>query len=231
MSPEIGIHTTRISKTLALVYAFFLALTAITLGIAAPITGRWFYNLHIDALRLTELTPWTREQIQRAYNDMMNFIWWDAPFGTGNLKWSQAGMEHFADCKKLFWLNIDVLVVSVAALLFIYLIATQMRVKPYRFLGFGAIFWAGVSVFAGFCIVFLLGAIDFDKAFVVFHRLFFPGKTNWIFDPSTDEIIRILPEKYFMDCAILAISVIAAVCIAYMIIGKRKAVPHKEMKE
>ena len=231
MNPEIGIRTTATGKLLSVVYIILAALFVITFGIAIPITGRWFYALHIDGLHLTEITPWTREQIMESFHAMMNFIWQDAPFGTGDLKWSQAGMEHFADCRMLFWLDIKVLVVSAAGLLFMVFLTAWLRLKPYRFLGFGALFWAGVSVFALFGVVFILGAVNFDKAFVVFHKLFFPGKTNWLFDPTTDEIIRILPEQYFMDCAILAISVIAAVCIAYMIIGKRKAVPHKEMKE
>ena len=222
MNPEVGIHTNRISKALTLIYALMLALTAITFGIAVPITCRGFYYRHIETLHLTDRTPWSHAQIKAAFDDMMNYIWRDAPFATGELKWSQEGMEHFADCKDLFWMDINVLAVCVAGLLFLFLITTQLRVKPYRLFGFGAFFWAGAVVFALFSIIFILGAIDFSKAFVIFHRLFFPGKSNWVFDPATDEIIQILPEAYFMDCAVLAISLMVALCIIFMILGRRK---------
>ena len=48
-----------------------------------------------------------------------------------------------------------------------------------------------------------LAALDFDRAFVIFHSIFFPGKTNWVFDWHADPIIRVLPQVFFMDCAIL----------------------------
>ena len=48
-----------------------------------------------------------------------------------------------------------------------------------------------------------LAALDFDRAFVIFHSLFFPGKTNWIFDWRTDPIILVLPQDFFMHCAML----------------------------
>lgn len=46
-----------------------------------------------------------------------------------------------------------------------------------------------------------LAALDFDRAFVVFHALFFPGKDNWLFDPETDQIITILPQVFFRNSA------------------------------
>ena len=45
-------------------------------------------------------------------------------------------------------------------------------------------------------------AIDFNKAFVLFHKLFF-SNDDWLFDPATDEVITILPEEFFMQCAVL----------------------------
>ena len=48
-----------------------------------------------------------------------------------------------------------------------------------------------------------LAALDFDRAFVVFHSIFFPGKTNWVFDWYRDPIIRVLPQDFFRNCAIL----------------------------
>ena len=56
---------------------------------------------------------------------------------------------------------------------------------------------------AAFAVIGVLAALDFERAFVVFHSVFFPGKTNWVFDWYADPIIRVLPQEFFMDCAIL----------------------------
>ena len=59
--------------------------------------------------------------------------------------------------------------------------------------------------------------VDFDKVFDIFHNIFFLGKENWLLNPKTDEIIRILPQKYFMDCAILVILLIFIITITLII--------------
>ena len=53
-----------------------------------------------------------------------------------------------------------------------------------------------------------LAALDFDRAFVVFHSIFFPGKDNWIFDWQTDPIILFLPQEFFRNCALLVLALI-----------------------
>ncbi|MGL5069111.1 MAG: TIGR01906 family membrane protein [Sarcina sp.] len=43
--------------------------------------------------------------------------------------------------------------------------------------------------------------IDFNKVFIVFHNLLFDNDL-WMFNETTDSIISILPENYFMLCAV-----------------------------
>ena len=57
-----------------------------------------------------------------------------------------------------------------------------------------------------------LAALDFDRAFVIFHRVFFPGKENWIFDWQTDPIILFLPQDFFRNCAILILLLLLVWC-------------------
>ena len=47
---------------------------------------------------------------------------------------------------------------------------------------------------------------------MVFHTLFFPGKTNWIFDWRTDPIILFLPEAFFRNCALLILLLLVFWC-------------------
>ena len=208
------------SKLLTALLILSLALFAISAGIAAPILSRTFYVAHVHALDLPKETGWSEETILEAYDDVMRFCLRGGDFSTGALGWTDVGRTHFADVGVLFRLDLWVLGCSAAALVILLLLAR--RIKPARPLGRGPSFWAGWGMLVLFAAIGAWGATDFDRAFTVFHHIFFPGKTNWIFDPDLDEIIRILPEVFFRNCAILAIGVIAVLCIVYILVGKKR---------
>ena len=60
----------------------------------------------------------------------------------------------------------------------------------------------------------LWAAIDFDGAFVFFHRALFDNDL-WLLDPATDLLIRICPESMFMAMgrmiALRGLAILAAV--------------------
>ncbi len=181
-----------------------IALLTISLAIAVPLLWRSFYYMHISLLHLDEVTPWTVDEIREAYDRMMDFCLWDREFSTGVLKWSEEGMQHFADCSKLFHFDTHILIVSVMLTAGLYAVKRVGAIREMHPKGHGPLFWGGLIpivliILIGLAVVF----VDFDKAFVVFHQLFFPGKTNWLFNPETDEIILVLPEVFFRNCATL----------------------------
>jgi integral membrane protein (TIGR01906 family) len=66
-----------------------------------------------------------------------------------------------------------------------------------------------------FIFVSASAAIDFDKTFYFFHKIFF--KNNyWMFDPAIDPIINALPEELFA----IEFSLIVAVLVIFTIIIK-----------
>ena len=67
-------------------------------------------------------------------------------------------------------------------------------------------------------VLFGLVAIDFENAFVVFHKIFFPGKDNWQFSYA-DEIIMALPQQFFMNCAILIGASIILISLSIIVFG------------
>ena len=208
------------SRFLSILLIITLSLFAISAGIAAPILSRSFYRLHVNKLHLPETTGWTEEEILTAYDDVMQFLIRGGDFGTGTLKRSESGKDHFTDVRGLF--HLDLILLGITAGLLMILLLLSRKVHPARIGNRGPSFWAGCSVLAAFLIIGGLGATDFDRAFTVFHHIFFPGKTNWLFDPAEDQIIQILPEIYFRNCAILAIGLIFLLCILYLFVGKRK---------
>ena len=216
-------------RVFSLLLIFVLALFAVSASIAVPIVCRPFYYAHIGALELPERTGWDEETIRGAYDGVMDYLLKDAPFGTGALRWSESGRSHFEDVRGLFLLDLYLAAASLLALL--ALLAVARRVRPHRFCRRGPSFWAGIGLLVFFAAVGILGASNFERAFVVFHSLFFPGKTNWLFDPAADQIILILPEAYFRSCAVLALVLVAAFVAVYLILGRKKAGQARETPE
>ena len=196
-------------------YFFFLTLSSmlavLSISIAVPLLVRPFYYAHVALLHLPTQTGWSSAEIHQAYNEMMDFCLFGAPFGTGILRWSQSGMEHFADCAVLFRLDLAVALFSVFALL-ICAYFYRRGLRPIRPFNHGFSFWSGIILSGSFLIISGLAALNFDRAFVLFHKIFFPGKDNWIFDPLSDEIILVLPQVFFRNCAILIVAFLLLTC-------------------
>lgn len=200
------------SKSFTALLAIALALALLTGAIAVPILCRPFYYAHIGPMGLTAYDL-TEEQIKTAYDQMMDFCLGKREgFAAGVLGFSQSGADHFADVRGLFLLDLRVLKLSVVGLGFLLGWCLMGKVRPYRFLSRGPGFWAATGLGASFLIVGGLAALDFDRAFVIFHSIFFPGKDNWIFDWQTDPIILFLPQDFFRNCALLILALLLVWC-------------------
>ena len=217
------------SKLLSVVLSVLIALAVLTGSVAVPLLCRSFYYAHIGPMGLED---WglPREEIETAYNEMMDFcLGKREDFSAGVLTFSQSGADHFADVRGLFLLDLWALRASLAALLAVLVVCKVKRIRPQRFLGRGPGFWAAAGLGASFLLVGGLAALDFDRAFVIFHSLFFPGKDNWIFDWQTDPIILFLPQDFFRNCAILILALLLVWCAALIAAdlwtGKREKRP------
>lgn len=219
------------SKPLSLQLSLLTALLVLSGSIAVPLLCRSFYYAHIGALGLAEYTGLSVEQIREAFDQVMDFCLGLRPdFSAGVLWFSQSGADHFADVRKLFLLDLWVLVLSLAALILLFVYCRGKKTRPYCFRGRGPGFWAAVGLGVSFLAVGGLAALDFDRAFTVFHALFFPGKDNWIFDWQTDPVILILPEEFFRNCAILILALLLVWC-AILIAADIWAVRYRRKKQ
>lgn len=189
---------------LSLVCSLALLGLILTLAIGLPIYIRPFYYAHIESMGLPEYTGFTAEQIRRSYDAVLDYLVLPGrEFSTGVFAHSPEGAAHFADCKVLFDLNQNVLLSCVAILAVLGLLRCLGKAGPYRLGRRSSAFWAALLALILPLVLGGLAALDFYRAFVIFHSLFFPGKTNWIFDWRTDPIILALPQDFFMHCAML----------------------------
>jgi len=193
------------SKIFSVLCSLALAVLFASAAIAVPILCRPFYYWQSRSLKLAERTGWDEAVIREAYDDVMDYLVRDAPFGTGELKWSEDGKEHFSDCKRLFRLDFVLLFVSAAMIIILCILRLKKHIKFFYFMHRTPAFWSAAGLATLFSIAAIWAAFDFDGLFTAFHSVLFPGKTNWIFDYLTDEIILILPEEFWARTGMLVL--------------------------
>jgi len=208
-----------VKKTLmGIVQAVLIALVILAGAIAVPILFRPFFYLHIGPLDLPAQTGLTVAEIKTAYREMMDYcIGLSDTFSVGVLPFSESGAAHFADVRRLFALDLWVLAISA-----VLLGASYFFKKRPRLGGHTPGFWSTVGLGVSIVTVGGLAALDFNRAFEVFHKLFFPGKDNWMFDSYEDPVINMLPVEFFRNCAIVIFAIILISCTALCIWDKKK---------
>ena len=202
------------SKLLSVVLSVLIALVVLTGSVAVPLLCRSFYYAHIGPMDLEEYGL-PRAEIETAYDEMMDFcLGRREDFSAGVLAFSPSGADHFADVRGLFLLDLRVFAAAAVLLAAGLVFCRVKQVRPCRLRNRGPGFWAAAGLGVSFLTVGGLAALDFDRAFVIFHSLFFPGKDNWIFDWSMDPIILFLPQDFFRNCAILILALLLVWCAA-----------------
>ena len=198
------------------------ALAVLTGAIALPLLVRPFYWAQIQALDIPTRSGLTVEQLRDAFGDVMDYCLGLRPdFAAGVLPFSAEGASHFADVRALFILDLAVLAVTLLFLLGLWITCRRRTALP-RLAGRTPGFWAACGLGGIILIVAALAATDFDRAFTIFHSVFFPGKENWLFDPATDPVILLLPEEFFRNCAIAIAASLLLLCLVLALTGRKQ---------
>lgn len=184
--------------------------TSVTVVLAARFSYPWFsagrYNSH----------QLTMAQMQANYDRIIEYSLfpWVRELHLETLPMSDAGAQHFAEAKDIFQLFVQggLLALVVAVVLGSWL---WRRHRSTGFLTAGAI----IALVTPLMLAVPL-AIDFDRAFVVFHEIAFDNEL-WIFDPRTDPIIDYLPEALFMRNAFAILVVMIVLSVAAILVGRR----------
>ncbi len=218
------------NKIFTIIFGIAVVFFILSFSIALPIYCRFFYYLHIDGLSLPEKTGFSYAQIKSAYDEVLNYLTLpNTPFGTGVFAYTKSGAEHFADCKVLFDINLIALILSTLTIFLTIILVKLKKIRLCRPFNMSVAFISAVSIFLLFFVVGIFVMVDFSSAFTTFHHLFFPNKTNWVFDPNEMQIIKALPEQFFLNCAILIGCSIFIFCLSIIIyqLIKRKSAKNK----
>lgn len=206
-----------------LFFGLIVTLFVLSLSISLPLFIRQFYYWHIDLYNIVEITGVSKENLIFSFNELMDSLMFFKPFSEGVFPFSEEGKSHFLDCQVLFVLDYVVLIISFV-LLVIYLIALRKNknliYRPFNM---------SISVIMLFIPLLLIGTlgtyalIDLNGAYAFFHKIFFPGKSNWVFDVYKDPIIKALPQEFFINCGILILGSYLTIYLSILIFNiKRK---------
>ena len=134
---------------------------------------------------------------------------------------NQREIAHMEDVRGLFLAAITIRRACLIFLLaFIALLlltkANILYVLPRTICAGTILFFTLLSTLA------IIISTDFTKYFIVFHKIFF-NNDLWMLDPSTDLLINIVPEPFFMDTAAriaitygISVAAVFLLCLAFI---------------
>lgn len=202
-----------------LLLALVLVLFIISSAVVITLNFRPLYYFDIDFLNIPAYSGLDRETIVENYDVLIRY---NSVFGPKTLEFpslamSESGRIHFEEVKVVF--NFFEITAMVSGVLSVIGILLQKKKKSTDYLLLAGILTVGIPA-----VLAVLIALNWQQVFILFHKIVF-NNDYWIFDPKTDPVIMILPDAFFMHCALLILALVvlgSAVCLLLYGISKRK---------
>ncbi len=193
-----------------IITSFVLFLFIVSFSVTFTLHFKPLYYWDIDLLKIAESSGVEKEEIIENYDTLIDY---NSMFSKEELEFpsfvmSEGGRIHFEEVKVIFVYFQQMALIC--GLLALALIVLHVRKKSYRFLKLTSIITILIPCVLGGAI-----AINWDYAFVAFHKIAFDND-YWIFDATTDPVITILPDTFFLHCAamiLLLVIVGSVVCL------------------
>lgn len=184
-------------KALSILLSLILTLTLISLTVVLTLACKPLYYLDIHALHIPETTGYTISEIKANYDAVIDYSlsFGNAPLEFPTFPMSEGGRIHFEEVKSIF--NLFKYMAIFGTLTGAAGILRQRRKQSYGYLKLTAILTVALPAVIGATV-----ALNWDWTFAAFHELAF-NNDYWLFDPATDPVINILPDAYFLHCAVM----------------------------
>lgn len=223
-------------NALGILCAFALMITLFITSIEA--VTYWtpgYYEKEYEKYNVLADVPMEMEDLLDVTTQMMAYLRGDRPDlhvptivdGQPREFFNDREIAHMEDVRGLFLAAIAIRrgcigAILAALALLVLLKADVKRVLPRMLCAGTVLFFAVLAVLAGII------ASDFSKYFVIFHEIFF-NNDLWLLDPTTDLLINIVPEPFFMDTAArigitfgVCVAVVFALCAAVIMHQKKR---------
>lgn len=202
--------------------ALIIAISIIAISTITTLNFKFIYRTIISKYDLVNTTGLSSDILMINYNKLIDYF--QNPFNDTlelpNFFMSKYGKIHFYQVKKIF---IFLIVIGIIFILFNTIYISMCKVKNKK--NYKIIIMRNFNLAANILIIFFIiltfaYVIDFSKAFILFHKIFFRNN-YWIFDASTDPIINALPEDLFMIYGAIILGIIIISSIIIKIINKK----------
>ena len=187
-----------------LIGGMIVSLLIISFSVTLTLNFRPLYYADIQHLHIADLSGRTEEDIRQNYDALIdyNLLFNHEPLKFPTCTMSESGRSNFEEVKKIFDLFGWTLIITFGLTLIVTV--RFVRKKKWLWLRIGGILCIVLPAFLG-----IMVAVNWEYVFVTFHQLVF-NNYYWLFDPTTDPIINILPDVYFMHCAIMIFVLVMA---------------------
>lgn len=186
------------------VTAVALFLFILSFAVTFTLNFRPLYYMDIELLGIEERSGIPKEEIKENYDVLIDYnsMFSDEELSFPTLAMSETGKIHFEEVKVIFaGFQKTAIVTAVISLI---LICLQRKNQKRRYLKYAGMITVLIPALLGAAM-----AINWDKAFVIFHKIAFDND-YWIFDAATDPVITILPDTFFLHCAAMIIGLVVA---------------------
>ena len=202
--------------------SIFTAISIISIITIIVLNLRFIYKFIIDKYDLVNITGVSAENLMIDYSGLINYL--QNPFIKSlkfkNFAMSSYGEIHFYEVKRIF---ISLIIISLIFIVvnLVYGIVCKIKNNKYFIKKIIDNLNSGANILIMFFIMLVASyIIDFSKAFIIFHKIFFKND-YWIFDENIDPIINALPEDLFMIYGALILGIIIIVSIIIKIINRK----------
>lgn len=189
-------------KILNLIFSFAFSILIITGIIQFSVGFKQLYYYDIDYLDIPKISGYSKEEIKLNYDYLIdyNLSKDETDFEMPTIKSSKEGKIHFEEVRDIFQ-NINK-IFNVYFIISLVGIFINIKNKNIEFLNITSKALISIPLILSLPII-----INFERSFVIFHELMF-SNDYWIFNPSLDPVITMLPETFFFHAGLMIIILI-----------------------
>lgn len=199
-------------KLLNIIFSVCLSVFIITGIIRFTVGFKELYYFDIGYLDIPKLSNLSEEEIKLNYDYLIDYNLSKKVdgFQMPTIKSSIEGKVHFEEVRYIFQ-NLSK-IAGVCLVISIVGIVINFKNKNIQFLNLTSKVLISLPV-----VLAIPTIIDFDRSFVIFHKLMF-SNDYWIFDPNLDPVINMLPADFFFHaCLMILVLILLASIILYII--------------
>ena len=206
-------------RLLNILISFSLAIFIISGSVILGLRCKSLYYYDVKELNISKMSGFTEEEIKQNYDYLIDYNLNKnvEEFHLPTIKYSKEGKIHFEEVRNIFQIVKKVFYIS--GLISVLGIILSIKNKNMKFLNTASIMTILLPIITAIPLM-----INFNYFFIKFHETVF-SNDYWIFDPSIDPVINMLPQDVFFHIGVFILAIILIISIllqiSYKVLNKR----------